>query len=525
MFSLMSASASWAARCEDLVQLTLPNTRIESASLVGAGSFVTADKIRHSNLPAFCRVLAQVRAAPDSDIAVEIWLPTDHWTGVFHGAGNGGYAGSMIVGHAGMEAGLRRGYATATTDMGTAPATVLNGDALIGHPQKWKDWGLLSTHVMSVTGKAIVRAFYGEGAKRSYFTGCSTGGQQGLIEAMFYPEDYDGILVGAPVVSRTWGHAAAVWDYRAANLEPDHRLSDAKLALLHNAVLAACGGLANGLPADPFVSDPSACTFDPTALTCGNASQAPDSNACLTPAEVQTAEAFYKGPSDRTGKPVYYGWALGSEAPGPAGWTFTQTTPEPAFDGLFKWVFGADWNWRTFDLDRDMPKVDAALGPALNGATRGDMGRFRARGGKLILYQGWADTLVAPAQTIALYGRLTKEFGRGRKPDFARLFMAPGVMHCGGGAGPSAFNAANGDAGKPPAETPQQDLFAALSRWVEDGAAPARVIATRYVDGVPAKGVAFQRPLCAYPNKAWYKGAGDTTSPDSFMCALEKPVR
>ena len=190
-------------------------------------------------MPAFCRVVASVKASPDSDIGVEIWLPSDQWKGVFHGNGNGGYAGSLSAGYAGMEAGLRRGYASATTDMGTAPASTLNGDPLIGHPQKWKDWGMLSTHVMTVTGKAIAKAFYGEDAKHSYFTGCSTGGQQGLIEAQYYPEDYSGILVGAPVINRTWGHALAIWDYPSANLLPGHKLSDAKLALLHKAALVS----------------------------------------------------------------------------------------------------------------------------------------------------------------------------------------------------------------------------------------------------------------------------------------------
>ena len=156
-----------------------------------------------------------------SDIGVEVWLPVDQWKRVFHGNGNGGFGGSLAAGYAGMEAGLRRGYASATTDTGTAPATGLNGDPLIGHPQKWKDRGLLSTHVMTVTGKAIAKVFYGEEINHSYYTGCSTGGQQGLIQAQYYPYDYDGILVGAPVINRTWGHAAAVWDYLSANFFRD----------------------------------------------------------------------------------------------------------------------------------------------------------------------------------------------------------------------------------------------------------------------------------------------------------------
>lgn len=521
-FTLALAPPARAATCEDLVNLKLPNTEIKSAQPVGPGEFILPGRGKLSGLPAFCRVVASVKSAPDSDIGVEIWLPADKWNRVFHGNGNGGYAGSLSAGYAGMEAGLRRGYASATTDMGTAPATGLNGDPLIGHPQKWKDWGMLSTHVMTVTGKAIAKAFYGEDPQHSYFTGCSTGGQQGLIEAQYYPGDYSGILVGAPVISRTWGHALAIWDYSSANLQPGHKLSDAKFALLHKAVLSACAAKSNGLSTDPFIADPPACKFDPAVLTCKGA----DSDACLTAPEVQTAKDFYSGPLNRAGHATYYGWALGSEAPVRNGWAFAQGgfNGEPAFDGLFKWVFGPSWDWRKFDFERDMPKVDDELGPALNGVTRGDVTRFRALGGKLVMYQGWADTLVAPAQTLAFYNQLEKQFGGLKKEqEFARLFFAPGVMHCGGGDGPNAFNAAVGTS--PPSGKPDQDLFAALSRWVEDGVAPVRVVATKYIDDAPSKGIALQRPLCAYPQKAWYNGSGDTSDAGNFTCSIEKPAQ
>jgi Tannase and feruloyl esterase len=521
--SVFFSSSCWAASCQELADLKLPDTEIKSAELVAAGAFIAPDKVKHPGLPVFCRVVASVKAAPDSDIGVEVWLPEDQWKGVFHGNGNGGYGGSLRSGYAGMEAGLLRGYASATTDMGTAPATALNGDPLIGHPQKWKDWGLLSTHVMTVAGKAIAKAFYGQDARHSYYTGCSTGGQQGLIEAQYYPDDYDGILVGAPVINRTWGHAAVLWDYLAANLRPGHKLTDTKLALLNNAVVSACGGKGNGLSTDPFVSDPLACKFNPATLTCRGA----DSDTCLTHAEVQTAKSFYSGPENRAGHATYYGWLPGSEVPGLFGWRFLETPPngEPAFDGLFKWVFGADWDWRKFDFDRDMPEVDARLGPVLNEATDGDISRFRARGGKLVIYQGWADTLVAPGQTLAFYNGLGREIGGTAKVrNFARLFMAPGVMHCGGGPGPSAFNSANGGARKPPSNTPRYDMFAAMTHWVEDGVAPAEVIATKYVDNTPAKGIAMQRPLCAYPQRGWYRGAGDTNDARNFVCSVKKPT-
>jgi feruloyl esterase len=515
------ASPSWAGTCENLAALKLPDTIIKSAESVGAGGFSALGPLRSPDLPPFCRVVASVRTAPDSDVGVEVWLPATRWAGVFHGNGNGGFGGVLAAGYPGMVTGLRRGYATAITDTGTAPATPLDGDALVGRPRKWRDWGRLSTHAMTVTGKAIAQAFYGEPAKRAYYTGCSTGGQQGLIEALYYPGDYDGILVGAPVVNRTWGHAAVLWDGVAANLEPGHQISDAKLTLLNKAVLSACAGLGNGQKGDAFLADPPACRFDPAALACHGSETA----ACLTPAEVRTARAFYSGPTDRAGRPLFYGWPRGSEAPGRFGWNFLQSQPkgEPPFDSLFKWVFGPGWDWRSFDVARDMPKVDAALGPVVNDATHGDLSAFRARGGKLIIYQGWADTLVPPGQTVAFYNRVNRGAGA-RTPAFARLFMAPGVMHCGAGPGPDAFNAANGAAPPPPTATPKDDLFAALAHWVEAGEAPSQVIATRYVDGAPDKGVAFQRPLCAYPAKAWRRGAGDINQAGSYACSVAKPA-
>lgn len=372
---------------------------------------------------------------------------------------------------------------------------------------------------MTVTGKAIAKAFYGVDAKRSYYTGCSTGGQQGLIEAQYYPDDYDGILVGAPVINRTWGHAAVLWDFTSANLLPGRRLSDTKLTLLHNSALTACSSAGNGLSTDPFISDPRLCKFDPSVLTCKGA----DSEDCLTAGEVQTAKDFYSGPVNSKGRQLYYGWPRGSESITGTGWKFLETpfNGEAAFDGIFKWVFGANWNWREFDFERDMRKVDAVLGPVVNGATHGDMSRFQARGGKLIIFHGWADTLVAPGQTIEFYNGLGKKFGGMTKvQNFARLFMAPGVMHCGGGAGPNAFDSANGVQPKPPSRSHSDDLFTAITQWVEDGVAPKQIIATKYIDDLPAKGVAMQRPLCPYPQMAWYKGAGDTTKADNFICSV-----
>lgn len=521
MLALSAAGPSAAASCEALRDLKLPDTVIKSAQVTPAGGFAEMGPLRAPDLPAFCRVVASVSTAPGSDVGVEIWLPLQGWQGVFHGNGNGGFGGVLAGGYGAMSAGLRRGYATAVTDTGTAPATPLEGDALIGQPQKWRDWGRLSTHAMTVTGKAIAKAFYGAPARRAYYTGCSTGGQEGLIEALYYPQDYDGILVGAPVINRTWGHAAVLWNDLAANGKPGHKLSDAKLRLLSNTALAQCGASGSGLASDPFIGDPKACRFDPGMLRCKDG----DRDDCLTSAEVATARAFYSGPTDTAGRPRFHGWLPGSEATGLFDWKFLQSRPngQPPFVSLFKWVFGRDWDWSGFQVQRDMAKVDATLGPIVNDATRGNLRAFRARGGKLIIYHGWADSLVPPDQTIAFYERAAKDAGgTAQVQNFARLFMAPGVSHCGGGPGPSVFTSAPG-AAVPPSTGAQHDLFTALTDWVEGGAAPRQVVATRYVDGLPAKGVAMQRPLCAYPAKAWWRGTGDKNDAANFICSVSRP--
>ncbi len=516
-------SADAGARCAALAGLNLPDTQVESAALVPAKAPQTTITGDVAGYRSFCRVVARVRSEPGSDIGVELWLPIQDWAGVFHGNGSGGFAGTFALGYSGMVEGLRRGFATATTDGGTAPASPLEGEALIGQPRKWRDWGRLSAHAMTVTGKAITRAFYGRDAAKSYYTGCSTGGQMGLTEALYYPEDYDGILVGAPVMNRTWGHAAVLWNYAAARRSPGRLLSEAKLKLLNTAAIASCWRQGHGLAGDRFVSDPMACRFDPQVLQCTGAA----SDTCLTEGEVATARAFYSGPTDRSGKPRFHGWLPGSEMADTFGWSFLQTPikDQPPFGALFKWVFGAEWDWRGFDVDRDMPTVDAQLGPVVNDATRGSLSAFAARGGKLIVFHGLADTLVPPGQSIDFFNRHAGQMGGAAKlSDTARLFMAPGMMHCGGGTGPDAFNATLGIPPRPPSDDAQHDLFSALIAWSERGEPPDRIVATRYADGVPGK-IEMQRPLCPYPKRAVYRGVGSTSVERNFRCEVaNKPA-
>jgi feruloyl esterase len=513
-----ATSGRAADSCAALKDLKIEDTTINAAEGVPAGSFTAPDSKSYANLPAFCRVTATVSPVHDSAIGLEMWLPKEGWKGVFEGTGNGGYGGAFN--YPILASGLSRGYAVVNTDQGTAPATPLNGDAVVGHPVKWRDWGFRSTHLMTVAGKQIASAFYSKEPARAYFSGCSTGGQQALSEAQLYPADYDGIAAGAPVVNRTHLHAAFVWSRQAAERSPGGVLGAQKLALLQKSVVAACGPGAGGVASDTFVADPLHCGFDPASLVC-KAGDAPD---CLTPEQVETVTRFYAGPTNpRTGEQIYPGWARGSEGPA-FGWALEEGDPplslkEPAFDSLFKWVFGPTWDWRSFNFDHDMAEVDSVLGPDVNGNTVANIDAFKAHGGKLLIYHGWADSIVNPLDTVAFYETLAKApGGRSQLQGSARLFLLPGVEHCGsgGGEGPDAVGSEHGLPA--PEVDAEHDVLAALSDWVETGTAPEKLIATKYQGDDPTKPIVMQRPACPYPKKARYAGSGDTNAAASFVC-------
>jgi feruloyl esterase len=529
ILAMAATPAIAAGTCESLGALALSQTTITAAQSLPAGTYTAPDGEVFTDLPAFCRVAATLTPSSDSNIRIEVWMPSAGWNGKYEGTGNGGYAGTIIYNV--LADGLQRGYAVANTDMGTSPATTLDGSPLVGHPEKWKDWGYRATHVMTVAAKDILRAFYGRHARRSYFTGCSTGGEQALMEAQRFPDDYDGIVGGDPGHNRTHLHTAFVWSFRAAQLPPGSVLPFDKLALLNSAVLAACGAQDGALKADGFLNDPRDCHFDPKSLQCTGA----DAPTCLTASQAEAAALIYDGPRNPSNHHLIYpGWPRGSEGI-PVIWPFLEglISTEPAFDGLFKWVFGANWDWRTFDFDRDMAIVDAQLGPILN-ATNPDLGTFKRRGGKLILYHGTADAIVAPQDTINYYNEMValarEGEDEGRAPvlgrtleetqDFARLFLVPGMSHCGGGPGPNVFNGADNLGGPRDSD---HDVFSALDRWVTEGLAPERIVATKYVNDNPAAGVAMTRPLCVYPKLPHYEGAGDTSDAANFVCRTDEP--
>jgi len=501
--------------CDGIAGLSVPDATIVSASAVGAGRFTPPPAPyapdlgeRAARMPAFCRVQAVAMPTPDSRIGIEIWLPSEGWNGRFLGTGNGGGAGSIAYGM-GMVEGLRRGFAVANTDLGTAPDINLTTDS----PERWTDFGHRATHEMTRVGKLVTGAFYRTGSFRSYFEGCSTGGQQALGSAQRYPDDYDGVLAGNPGNNRTHVATSFLWNFNALNETPESRLSPANLAMVSRAVIDQCGGKDGGAPGDAFLTDPRQCRFDPETLPkCGPGAAG---DQCLTDPQLGALRKLYAGASNpRTGERIYPGLTPGSEDQplGPA----LQGDPE-AWPGQqfypFSWAFGAGYDTKSFDFDRDLDRLDALLSSRLN-ANGTDLNYFRRRGGKTLVYTGLADPAVPFQEVVNYYERaVAARGGLAETRDFMRLFLVPGMGHCFGGPGATDF-------GQPfssvvPAD-PKADGLMSLVEWVERGTAPDSILGTRY--GSDGKQATAQRPICAYPEFSEYTG-GDPTSASSFRCA------
>ena len=487
--------------CAALASLTIPNVVINAATAVAAGSFSPPGSTAPMTLPAFCRVEATARPTSDSEIKFEVWMPpTEAWNGKFQGVGNGGYMGS--ISYPAMAAALRRGYATASTDTGHAGDDLRFGQ---GHPEKLIDYGHRAVHVMTESAKLVIRNATGRFAERSYFVGCSAGGQQALSEAQRYPEDYDGIIAGDPANNRirqTFGFLSSWIATHDADGSP--LLTQAKLALLTKSVVAACDAT-DGLK-DGLIDDPRRCSFDPATLACKAGA---DESTCLTSPQVAAAQRMYEGTkSPTTKKLIYTGWPRGSEGFGESAgqsWRQYVTDPkEPSRVGFFKyWLFhDPNWDFRTIDWDRDLAFAEQEL-PHM-AAVETNLAPFKKRGGKLLSYTGWMDPVVPPQDTVAYYEGVTRVMGGlAATQSFYRLFMAPGMGHCAGGPGPNQF-----------------DAVAALEQWVEKGVAPDTLVASHSTGGK----VDRTRPLCVYPKVARYKGTGSIDEAANFTC-VAAPVR
>ena len=490
-----------AVSCESLASLALPHGTITNSEAVAAGAFVppmppgrslSAGQARqYAALPAFCRVMATLTPSSDSDIKVEVWMPADGWNGKLQAVGNGAFTGSLRYGSGrSLASGIERGYATASTDTGHVGGSAEFG---LGHPQKVIDFGQRSVHEMTVVAKQVIAAYYGDGPRYSYWFGCSAGGRQAMKEAQRFPEDYDGIIAGAP--GNDWMGRAAGALRVAKHLEAneDARLSEDDVGLVHAAVLEACDA-ADGV-VDQVVGDPERCDFDPAVLRCSGGA----SDGCLSAAQLHTVEMMYASPlNPKTGRAIT-GVLPGSET----NWTdlgWTRSARATGIDQYRYLTYGdPDWTIEQFDFETDIVAAEENDGDTLN-ALDPNLKPFFDSGGKLLAYHGWSDAQISPANATQYYQRVVEAVGdEAVVSDSFRLFMAPGMGHCGGGEGPNAF-----------------DGLTVMEEWVEQGQAPDRIVASRSRDGV----VDRTRPLCPYPQLAVYTGTGSTDDADNFVCRL-----
>lgn len=487
------AIPGWAATCESLASLALPQSTVTLAQSVAPGDFSPPGRtftgtpvpaVAMKDLPTFCRVAATLKPTADSDIKIEVWLPESGWNGKFEAVGNGGWAGTISYGA--MAVALHDGYATASTDTGHSSG---GGSFALHHPEKVIDFGWRSEHEMTVKAKAIIQAFYGRPARMSYWNGCSTGGRQGLKEAQRFPEDYDAIADGAPANPRTHLAFATLWVAHAMLKNPDGYIPPAKYPAIHRAVIQACDAL-DGLK-DGLIADPTRCHFDPEAIACKGA----DTPECLTAPQIEMVKTILSpSRNPRTGEEIFPGLEPGSEL----GWAVLGSRqPFPVTTDHFKYVVFQDpnWDWKTLNFDSDVVLADKIDHETIN-ATDADLKPFFQHKGKLLLYHGWEDQNVAPLETVGYYKRVVDTVGERQSKDSIRLFMAPGMAHCGGGDGPNSF-----------------DMMSALVDWRENGEPPRQITAS---------GHGRVRPLCPYPQVAEYKGAGSIDHAASFVCEAER---
>jgi Tannase and feruloyl esterase len=482
---LLLAAVAQHGPCETLKSLSIPNTIITASEYVPAGPQGNARGGQSVTLPAHCRVAAVLQPSSDSHIEMELWMPSENWNGKFLAVGNGGWAGNIETGA--MAAGLARGYATASNDTGHKGGSA---SFAVGHPEKLIDFGYRSMHEMAVRSKAIIQAFYNREPQLSYYQGCSTGGRQGLMEAQRFPDDFDAIIAGAPVNNVVHLNIQSVARLVEMQKEPARILPSNKLTLLANAIVAACD-VNDGIK-DGIISDPQMCKFDPHVLMCKDR-DAPD---CLTTEQVQTAKRAYAPVKTKAGETVYPGSSPGFES------GYRMPTPgspmNPLFTDMPRYVGHQDANWDVMSFDLEADLTLAMKNASFIESTDPDLTKFKARGGKLLLYHGWADPGPAPENTINYISSVAKKLG-GNQDDWMRLFLMPGVGHCRGGVGPD-----------------QADFLTAIENWREKGAAPASIIASRRA----AQGrTELTRPLCPYPEVAKYKGTGSTDEANNFVCA------
>jgi feruloyl esterase len=476
--------------CESLAQLNVTNGRVLSAESMPAGAFTPPTTTNASaaaafkTLPAFCRVTLKLTPSSDSDIRVEVWLPQAGWNRKLQASGNGGLGGTIP--YPALAASVKAGYAAVGTDTGHVGG---NADFVAGHPEKLVDFAHRAIHEMTVSAKTVVAAHYDAPPARAYFSSCSTGGRQALIEAQRYPDDFDGIVAGDPSWDQMRLYAARVWLNTYVNRTPAAVIPASKYPMIHEAVLGQCDAV-DGVK-DGVIEDPTKCPFDFSTLTCSGEDRAD----CLTMDQVETANAMTRPIRDPKSGSVlhpgrYYpgselGWG-GVAGPSPSG---------ESHEGMRKIVFTPDWDYHTIKVPDDVERAVRADNGLLYGGDP-DVSRFFKRGGKLLMYHGWADPLVSPDTSLMMFKLITDTVGPSAADSLA-LFMVPGMGHCQGGPGTDVF-----------------DKVAALDQWVTTGKKPQSIEAAHLTAGI----VDRTRPLCAYPTTAHYTGSGNTDDAQNFRC-------
>ncbi|HEX2759036.1 MAG TPA: DUF6351 family protein, partial [Rhizomicrobium sp.] len=506
MLSSAGHQAHAADPCTALVGQAFGKARIESAEPNMSGTVAGGRGAALTGIPAFCRVRGLATPSPRSRIHFEAWLPLTGWNGRIQMIGNGGYSSAFSAGD--LAALVRQGSAAVATDTGHEGGEL---DFGYDNDEAIADWGHRAVHESIVAAKAVVAHFYGHAPRYSYFAGCSTGGHQALMEAQRYPADFDGILAGDPGNNRTNLNFGFLWQFLANHEAGDNShpvLTAQDLALVNRAAVKQCDAL-DGVT-DGVIADPRQCRFAPAQLRCAPG-KTPE---CLSDRQLQALQQMYAGARRRdTGEAVYPGWPVGSEAPqGAGGWQTYWANPakpdEPQRVEYFRrWAFrDPNWNWWSFDWSRGVDVARARMAPLVD-ATSPDLSAFERRGGKIILYQGWADPVVSAPDTIAYYERMSAATPRAAK--FSALFLVPGMGHCSGGPGATDFSSGADASG---------NVTLALQDWVEKGAKPDRILAVHRQGRQPGAAALFSRPLCAWPQRVQYKGSGDMTNAVNFTC-------
>jgi feruloyl esterase len=487
--------------CESLSSLKIPNLTITSAKSLPAGwelpvqeGFISTKAGQKVAVP-FCRIEAYSTPTRDSHIGIEVWLPlAEKWNGKFFGVGNPGFIGSLARGA--LAGNVVQGWATASTDTGHVDDTA---KWAVGHPEKWADWGYRAVHEMTVAAKAFINAYYGKPAQHSYWHSCHNGSNQGLNEAQRFPEDYDGIVATDPA-------------YWISHLQPGSlyiswvALKDGvngpgyigkKLGIINQTAMNACDPI-DGLK-DGLIADPRECKFDPKTIQCPANTDEP---TCLTAAQVDTVKKIYAGAKFKNGTQIYSGFQPGSELM----WAPIMVEKDPFFVNVdyFKGMVKEDlnWDWHTFDVDKDTRQGIAKAGKAVDG-NNPNLKPFKKAGGKIIMVGSWNSNALPSESYLEYYEQVEKTMGGPDKTqDFARMFMIPGSTGCPG------FMANQKDF----------DAFGALQKWVETGEAPESITFTQRDRGR----VYRTRPTCVYPKLAKYKGSGDVNDAANFTCVDAK---